>query len=393
MKINRRGFFKLSGAGVAGTVVLGNINGQMVRGGVPRIIKPEGKIIYRTLGRTGIKLPVVSLGVMNANNPQLVTSALDAGIVHMDTAHVYQAGHNEEMLGNLLKDRKRDSFVIATKINTRNSEDPEKDLRDKFEKSLQRLQMSNVDILYLHGPNKKEQVLDEKTLNLFQELKKQGKTKFIGISIHSNIPELIRAAIESKVWDVVLTSYNFRMSDFEEVKKSIAEAAKAGIGIIAMKTMAGGFWDKERTKKINTTAALKWVLQDENVTTAIPGCSTFEHLEQNVKLLTNIEITEQEKLDLQGDGSTTGLMCLGCEQCVPQCPNNVPVPDLMRAYMYAYGYSNPAMAREVIADLSVDQTACAKCTTCNVECRIGFDIQAKAKDILRIKEVPREFLV
>jgi predicted aldo/keto reductase-like oxidoreductase len=236
-------------------------------------------------------------------------------------------------------------------------------------------------------------VLDEKTLKLFQEFKKQGKTKFIGISIHRNIPDLIKAAIESKVWDVVLTSYNFRMQDFEDVKKSINEAAKAGIGVIAMKTMAGGYWDKEKTKKINTTAALKWVLLDENVTTAIPGCSSFEQIELNIKLLSNLELTEQEQQDLKSDGTSAGLICVGCEQCVPQCPNKVPIPDLMRAFMYAYGYSNPNLAREVVDNLSIEQTACNKCPICNVECRLGFDIQGKAKDILRIREVPKEFLV
>ena len=65
----------------------------------------------------------------------------------------------------------------------------------------------------------------------------------------------------------------------------------------------------------------------------------------------------------------------------------------MRAFMYAYGYSNPNLAREVVDNLSIEQTACNKCPICNVECRLGFDIQGKAKDILRIREVPKEFLV
>jgi predicted aldo/keto reductase-like oxidoreductase len=393
MEINRRNFLKLSGAGVAGTVIVGNVSAQAAKTALHgSLLKPE-KIIYRNLGRTGIKLPIVSMGAMNATNSNLITTALDAGIVYFDTAHSYQEGRSEEMLGDLLKSRKRDSFVIATKINTRGSENPEKDLTEKFEKSLQRLQMDYVDILFLHGPGTRELVLDEKTLKLFQEFKKQGKTKFIGISIHRNIPDLIKAAIESKVWDVVLTSYNFRMQDFEDVKKSINEAAKAGIGVIAMKTMAGGYWDKEKTKKINTTAALKWVLLDENVTTAIPGCSSFEQIELNIKLLSNLELTEQEQQDLKSDGTSAGLICVGCEQCVPQCPNKVPIPDLMRAFMYAYGYSNPNLAREVVDNLSIEQTACNKCPICNVECRLGFDIQGKAKDILRIREVPKEFLV
>ena len=59
--------------------------------------------IYRSLGKTGIRIPIVSMGVMNANNPQLVQAALDAGIVLFDTAHMYQGGRNEEMIGKVIK--------------------------------------------------------------------------------------------------------------------------------------------------------------------------------------------------------------------------------------------------------------------------------------------------
>jgi hypothetical protein len=70
----------------------------------------------RMLGRTGIEVPIVSMGVMNADNPNLVRAALDGGIFLLDTAHGYQEGRNEEMLGTVIKDRKRDSFVLATKV-------------------------------------------------------------------------------------------------------------------------------------------------------------------------------------------------------------------------------------------------------------------------------------
>ena len=67
--------------------------------------KPSGKKqIIRTLGRTGLRMPVVSMGVMNSGNPALVRAALEAGMTHFDTAHGYQKGRNEEMLGNVFKD-------------------------------------------------------------------------------------------------------------------------------------------------------------------------------------------------------------------------------------------------------------------------------------------------
>ena len=56
-------------------------------------------MICRTLGRTGIRLPIVSMGVMNSNNPNLLKVGWQSGIRHFDTAWIYQAGNNEKMVG------------------------------------------------------------------------------------------------------------------------------------------------------------------------------------------------------------------------------------------------------------------------------------------------------
>lgn len=385
MAINRRNFLRLTGAGIAGGVMLGGAGCSVNKGGKSK------KIIYRTLGKTGIKVPVVSLGVMRVDNVNLILSAYNAGMRHFDTAYSYQNGKSEEILGQALKDKKRDSFVIATKINTRDTTDIVKDFPVKLDKSLERLQMDYVDILYYHGANKPDIVKDEQIIKVFQEFKASGKVKSIGISVHSNIPEVIKAATEVKVWDVILTSYNFKMENFTEVKNAIAEAAKAGIGIVAMKTMAGVYWDKEKTKKINTKAALKWALSDENVTTAIPGCTSFDQLEENIGVLTSVALTDQEKEDLDIGKHTAGLVCVGCNECIPQCPKNVPVPDLMRAYMYTYGYDAPKLAYEVVSE--VPENACTLCPECKVECRMGFDVRERAMDVMRLHSVPKEFLV
>jgi len=152
-KLQRRSFLKLGAAGLAGlSTVPSVLQGKTFS-------RPQGekdvKMIYRTLGKTGIKLPIVSMGVMNAENPNLVQAALDSGIVHLDTAHGYQRGRNEEMIGKVVKERPRDSFVIATKVGyakDRQTGDypadttPQKFL-DEFDISLKRLQMDYVDIL------------------------------------------------------------------------------------------------------------------------------------------------------------------------------------------------------------------------------------------------------
>jgi len=346
------------------------------------------KLIRRKLGRTGIVLPIVSMGVMRADNPALVKAALKGGVVHLDTAHGYMHGKNEEMLGELLKDYPRDSFVISTKIPPEGQEE----MRNRMDLSLQRLKMKQVDIVYLHGPDSKSTVLDPGSLEFMKEIKASGKTRFIGVSVHRNEPEVIQAAIDAGVYDVVLTSINFKQDHYADVRAAIAKAAKAGIGIVAMKTMAGGFLDKERTKPINCTAALKWVLQDENVTTAIPGVTTFDMLAENLRVNEDLTMSEKEKADLAYAGSERGLYCQGCERCVEDCQKGLPIPEMMRAYMYTYGYGSPALGRELMNTLSIQTDPCRDCGNCAVICSKGFNVHEKIADISRLRDVPEEFL-
>jgi hypothetical protein len=110
---NRRKFIKGSIAGLAGASLLPSLMKNKAYAEGPA---NETKFIYRTLGKTGIKIPIVSMGVMNTQNPKLVEAAYNAGIVHFDSAANYQQGKNEIMLGEFFKDKPRDSFVLSTKI-------------------------------------------------------------------------------------------------------------------------------------------------------------------------------------------------------------------------------------------------------------------------------------
>jgi len=329
---------------------------------------------------------------MRSGNPRLITSGLDEGLKHLDTAHGYQNGRNEEMLGELLKGRPRDSFIIATKIHPRKKELSAEEFNEMFEISLKRLQMDYVDILYLHGVSNKETMMYDTHLNILEKLKKQGKVRFTGVSTHTNMPEVIHAVVESNFYDVVLTSYNFRMNNLPEMNEAIEKAAGSGIGIIAMKTMAGAFWDKEKTRPINTKAALKWVLQNKNIHTTIPGATTFDELADNLDVMCDISMSEQEVNDLNKHEELSGLFCSGCGKCITECAKGLPVPDIMRAYMYAYGYKDLSLAKEVIEQQGLPDDPCRDCGVCTVHCPTGFDVAMKTRDIIRIREIPDDFL-
>lgn len=391
--INRRGFLKTGITGAAGMVALS-----------PSLVSAtsaEQEHITRVLGKTGMKVPVISFGVMRADNPNLCKAAYEKGIKLFDTANVYQNGNNEVMLGNLMKDYPRSSFYLATKVKPAGTDREGKPTNvttadaflEKFNTSLSRLKMDYVDILYVHDINHTDLLEYKPIINTIKKLKKEGKIKFIGFSTHRNEPAVISAAAEQKTWDVILTSYNFKQTYITELQSAIKKANAAGIGIVAMKTMAGGgFLDKEKTKPINATAALKWALSNTDIHTTIPGMTEFDQLEANIKILADLNITEDEKKDLMIARAETGLYCTGCSKCIPACPLNLPVPDLMRAYMYAYGYSNPAMAYSLIKELGITDNPCGECTTCQVECTKKFSIKEKITDISRLVNVPVEFL-
>ena len=116
------------------------------------------KVIFRDLGRTGIKLPIVSMGVMNASVPGVVQASYENGVRHFDTAAYYQMGRNEQMVGSVIKKLKvREKVIIGTKILTRNQRRNlvGKNMVNKVisltEASLSRLKMDYIDILYIHS--------------------------------------------------------------------------------------------------------------------------------------------------------------------------------------------------------------------------------------------------
>jgi uncharacterized protein len=403
---SRRRFIKRGAAGLAGAAFLPSLlSGDSSTGASSpgKETPSKGKLIYRKLGKTGLKLPVVSMGVMNADNPQLVRAALDAGIVHLDTAWYYQFGRNEEMIGQVVKGRPRDSFVIGTKVYEPRDRstglfpaDAKGDsFIDKFHTSLKRLGLDYVEILYLHNISNKESVVFEPYLEAMKKMKKEGKARFIGVSTHRNEAEVIQAAAASNEYDVVLTAYNFKMENLSELEKAIEAAAKKGLGIVAMKTQAGVYWDgKEKQHPINMKAALKWALQNEHIHTTIPGMTTFDQLHLDLSVMEDLTLTPQEKADLIPPKaiSSAGFYCGQCGKCLDQCPAHLAIPTLMRSYMYAYAYRNLHHARATLELAELSTPPCQDCTVCRVKCSRGFDIKSRTLDIARLRDVPEDFL-
>ncbi|MCX8161184.1 MAG: aldo/keto reductase [Candidatus Saccharicenans sp.] len=397
--LNRRKFLGTAAGTVAGVLTLGrpSISEEKQR--------PQGKPgepITRTLGRTGYKIPIVSMGVMNADNPELVRRAYEAGIRHFDTANVYQRGRNEEMVGRVLVEelKVRDKVVIATKINIfpqqRNAPAAEiKDMhRKRLEESLRRLKTEYVDILYSHDVSDLAWLKNPAVVESLLEFKEQKKARFIGFSTHQNMNEVIKAAMEMKIHDVVLTSLNYSLYDYAEYLETLKKAAAQGIGLVAMKTQCQQAWYRESVPAemrrfyegpIIHSALLKWALRHEFITTAVPGFTTFEQLNADMPVAFNLEYTEEEKKFLENRlvRQQMAAVCRACGQCQPTCPRGVDLPSVLRAHMYAASYGNFYQARETLDGLAASRsiTACVDCTRCVARCVRGVNIARRLEEL------------
>jgi predicted aldo/keto reductase-like oxidoreductase len=388
--LNRRNFLRISATAGAGALLLSPADSLAS-------VKEsnENEFPIRQLGRTGLKLPILSMGVMRADNPSVLRAAYNSGIIHFDTANGYQNGKNEEMVGAFFKGKPRESFVIATKCkaNYPFGENFEKNFTEMLETSLKRLQMDYVDIFYAHALREIEEVKDPRLLALLSEFKKKGKVKYLGFSTHANKPEQINAAIDAGIYDVILLSYNFKMKQLKETEEAIARGAKAGIGFVAMKTMTGGTADADGKKKIDAGACLKWAWQNENIATIIPGFTSYDELDQCIAAAKDPKMSNKEKEYLAALCNEELLYCVNCEKCVADCVEHLPIPDMMRAYMYNYGYKQPALSKDTLMELALSDNMCTSCTSCTVNCTEGFDVRKKIASISRLIEVPNEFLV
>ena len=393
-RTTRREFLATGASGMAGAAWLSACS---------RPREPEtgesgsGPLVTRTLGRTGLKLPVVSIG--SAYEPGIVGAALDAGLTYIHTSGSYSEQNHERMLNRVIRGRPRESFVVGSSPDFPEYRflggGPSEDLGTKSdaasiapfcEGSLQRLGLAHLDIYFLASINEPATVLHEPYMKAYDALKRAGKIRFAGIATHRNEPAVIRAAARSGVWDVVLTAFNFRQSHREDVRAAIHEAAAAGLGIIAMKTQAGVYWDSRRQQKINMKAALRWVLRDEHVHSSVPAFSNYDELEEDLAVARDPALRPEEERDLRlGElAGLPGLYCQQCAACAPQCPMGVQVPELMRAYMYAVGHGRPRHARQVVRACSSDDIPCARCDSCPVRCALGFDVRARSRDLARL---------
>jgi predicted aldo/keto reductase-like oxidoreductase len=392
-EINRREFITELGVKLAGTGLLLNQLGARPALGKekPAPKKDRGPSMeYRTLGKTGLKVSAVSFGVMRLKEPAVLLKALDLGINYFDTAHAYQNGNNEIMLGKVAKEYGRKKIFIATKIHPFHMQKTlsqefrlleRKVMDDMMDKSLKRLQTDYVDVLFIHNIMDKSWPLKEEVLAFLENLKKKGKARFVGISIHDPrcYVDAVDNALKAKMYDVVLAWINFKSPP--EHAAVLKKARRAGMGIVAMKTQGGGY-DKGATASLSPQqAALKWVLDKDFIDCAIPGMVNNEQLVENVGAIgKKVGWSDRKTLNAYYN-SIKHQYCVMCGKCFSSCAHNVDINTVNRALMYCEGYRDFEQGRRTYLTLSSRENglSCMNCTSPTCQCANGIKIAERMR--------------
>ena len=363
------------------------------------------KLAYRTLGRTGLKVTSLSFGCMTTSDQSVVERAADLGILHFDTARGYMNGNNERMLGAALKGRRKQAIVSS-----KSHGETRQAALAELDTSLRELDTDYLDIWYLHGKSSPAEVTDE-LLEAQRAAKQAGKIRFAGVSTHYNMDQMLAHLVKLGQTDVVLTTYNFAMKNVAmanqparvvDMTAAIRAAREAGMGIVAMKVMAGGVERAARGDRLygaaqeptvkalsqegGRLAAIKWALKNEFVDTAIVCMRDMDQLDENLRAMAEPYTDKDERLLTQVLAYISPLYCRMCGACGGVCDKGVPVPDLLRFLTYADGYGEFALARERFLELPapVRDIRCRDCGACSVDCPNGVRVRDR---LMRAQEL------
>jgi voltage-dependent potassium channel beta subunit len=290
---------------------------------------------YRNLGASGLRVSEISLGswltyggyVERENAAKSIETAYELGVNFFDTANVYAQGEAEKVVGEVLRQYPRESYVLATKVFGKMGEGPNdrglsrKHVKEQAHASLKRLGLEYIDIYYSHRFDSSTPL--EETLRSFDDLVRQGKVLYIGVSEWSaaQITEAFAIADKYLLDRIIVNQPIYNLFERYIEKEIIPLGTQKGFGQVVFSPLAQGLLtgkytslDRipegsrasrnenlrnriteeklEKIKRLSGVAAdlgitlsqlaLAWILRQPNVSSALIGASRPEQVEENV---------------------------------------------------------------------------------------------------------------
>jgi hypothetical protein len=359
-------------------------------------------MIYREYGQTGKKVSVLGFGGMRFKNVddtdecvRLMVAAAEGGINYFDTAPGYFETKSETVFGKGFAQMRKQNlpYFCATKT----FENTESGIRNEIEAQLKRLDIEKIDFYHIWcitSLNSWEGRKKNGIMQTFRKLKEEGLIGHICISSH-----LIKNEIKQLLFDGIFEGVLFGYSAYNfKIRQEAFDAIKEKkLGAVVMNPLGGGliaqhpdlFKFIRREGESAVTAALRFLWDHPEITNALVGFDTIEHLNEALqaaegyKPRTNAELEEVKKnANISFDG-----ICTGCAYC-KDCPAGIPIPEYMDAYNQKLldKFAHDAIANRLKWHWNLDKSGAAKCTSCGKcekACTQHIDIINRLKEIAR----------
>lgn len=372
-----------------------------------KMIRRNRMLSNSKLGFGLMRLPKDKQGQIKLDEVQrMVDSYMERGFNYFDTAYVYE-GSEEAIRQTLVEKYPRDVYTLADKLPAWKLACQE-DVERIFQESLNRTGVDYFDFYLLHSVEKSHYPTYEKyqCFDFIQEMKKQGKIKYMGFSFHDDADFLDKVLTEHPEIDFVQLQLNYL--DWEngviQSRRNYEVARKHHKPIVVMEPIKGGtlasfsddiekIYKDYAPQKSIASWALRYVASLEGVMTILSGMSNAQQMNDNLDTMTHFEKINNEEAKLIKQVTDQVLSyptipCTKCRYCTPGCPMHIQIPDLFTAYNSAKMYGENRRYQTYYKDHSTGDyqpaKACIACGQCESVCPQHLEIISLLKEVSEV---------
>ena len=370
-------------------------------------LRTKGRLMrYSEYGRTGKRVSAVGFGGMRFDvkrpleeNADLLRYASECGVNYFDTAPSYCEDQSEDIFGLAFKSMPK-PFYASTKGMPTEFDTADK-ARDAVRRSLDRLGLARIDFYHVWCLRTMEHFeLAMRKGGQYEGLlrcKEEGLIGHIVCSSHQPGCE-VRQILAGGHFDGVLLGVN--ILNFPYRWDGVLAARERGCGVVAMNPLAGGAVPQHEEEfaflagagETPTEAALRFLVGCPEITVALVGITTREHIDLACRVADNPTALTQADLDrIQAHlGENLNEVCTGCGYC-RDCPQNIPVPNYMQFYneKAMFGKTDGEMRKALefqytwglLVGRHADAAACVECDRCEEACTQHLPIQERLKEV------------
>ena len=394
-------------AHLAGLLLTGQISCWQPEADRFLILNMEEENIMLSNSKLGfglMRLPKDEKGnILQEEVTRMVDTFMKSGMNYFDTAYAY-AGSEASMKKALVDRYPRDSFTIADKLPAWKLKS-EEDVERIFKESMGLCGVEYFDFYLLHSIEVSHLPTYEKyhCFEFLQEMKRQGKIRYMGFSYHDNAELLDEVLTKHPEIDFVQLQLNYL--DWEngviQSRKNYETAKRHGKPVVVMEPVKGGtlasfpediekIYKDYAPEKSVASWALRYIASLDGVMTVLSGMSNEEQMRDNLDTFVSFVPMNEEEYGLVKEVTSKVLSfptipCTACRYCVPGCPMSIQIPDLFTAYNSAKTYGSSRRYDTWYKNHTQDghgaALACIGCGQCEGVCPQHLEIISLLKNV------------